>query len=338
MAERRRPPQVRDRLAFLLTLVPYLIDHARVTVAEVAEHFTVSPDEVRAAVTLIAVSGIPGETGTYQHDDLFDIAWDAFEERGEILLTQLIAIDDAPRFSGREAAALIAGLQYLSALPETRDSAALHTLMAKLARSSSSTAPHSVAIEASETDTVLADIRDALSWGVQLELDYSNAEGKRERRRVDPVRVESIDADWYLRGWCHLRRAARTFRLDRISNLAVTEDPISEAAATTAIPDTLFEGSPEDTLVTLDVVPAALGVIADYLPPAAAVEIVGDLRRVRIRMSHFHGLKRLVAGHPEMITVVAPEAARNVVAEWAGAGAEQYHNTPKARPPRPRGS
>src|SRR5690606_25650387 len=279
----RRTPQVRDRLTLLLALVPYLIDHDRVTVTDVAVHFNVTPEQVRGAVRLIAMSGIPGETGTYQHDDLFDIAWDAFEERDEIVLTQLIALDDAPRFSARETAALIAGLQYLTALPETRDSAALHSLMAKLARSSSAS-PHPVAVESSVTDAVLADIRDALSRGVQLELDYSNAEGHRERRRVDPLRIESVDADWYLRGWCHLRGAVRTFRLDRISNLVVTDEPVSDAAASATLPDTLFEGSPDDTVVTLDVVPAALGLIADYLPPAASVKQVDGVSRVSIRV------------------------------------------------------
>ncbi|HRN29051.1 MAG TPA: WYL domain-containing protein [Terrimesophilobacter sp.] len=325
MAEKRRPPHVRDRLTFLLTLVPYLIDHDRVSVTDVAAHFEVTPDDVRAAVTLIAMSGIPGETGTYQHDDLFDIAWDDFNENDEIVLTHLIAIDDAPRFSGRETAALIAALQYLSALPETRDTAALHTLMAKLARSANTAATTPVAIEAAETDGVLADIRDALSWGVQLELSYSNAEGRHERRRVDPIRIESIDTDWYLRGWCHLRQALRTFRLDRISDLVVTEEPVSGAASSDSIPDTLFEGSPDDTLVTLDVVPAAIGVITDYLPPAATIDTVGDLRRVGIRVSHFHGLKRLVAGHPGMITVVEPPEARAAVAGWAHAGAARYN-------------
>lgn len=323
MAERKRQPQARDKLTFLLSLVPYLIDHDRVSVSEVARVFDVSADEVRAAVHLIAMSGIPGETGTYQHDDLFDIAWDAFEENDEIVLTHLVAIDDAPRFSGRETAALIAGVQYLSALPETRDSHALTSLLAKLARGSSSV-PQAVAVESSETDAALALIRDAVARGVQIEFDYLNAEGHRERRRVDPARIESIDSDWYLRGWCHLRQAVRTFRLDRISELVGTDEPSTGAARQAQIPDTLFEGSADDIEVTLDVVPAALSLIQDYLPPAASVEAVGELSRVSIRVSHFHGLKRLVAGLPGVVTVVHPPEARRAVAEWASAGAEGY--------------
>ena len=64
-------------------------------------------EQIRQAVRLIAVSGVPGETTQYQHDDLFDIDWDAFEQDDEIAITHLVAIDESPRFSAREAAALI---------------------------------------------------------------------------------------------------------------------------------------------------------------------------------------------------------------------------------------
>ena len=95
-----------DKLTFLLSLVPYLMDHDRVSVSEVAEHFGVPADRVRDAVSLIAMSGVPGETHQYLHGDLFDIQWDEFENNDTIVLTHLVAIDDSPRFSAREAAAM----------------------------------------------------------------------------------------------------------------------------------------------------------------------------------------------------------------------------------------
>ena len=138
-----------DKLAFLLALVPYLLDRDRVGVAEAAAHFQVSDEQVREAVRLIAVSGVPGETSQYQHGDLFDIAWDDFESLDEIQITHRVALDDSPRFSAREAAALIAGLQYLQAMPETLDSSVHSSLMAKLARGASAE-PSQVAVARSE--------------------------------------------------------------------------------------------------------------------------------------------------------------------------------------------
>ncbi|HAM27176.1 MAG TPA: WYL domain-containing protein [Microbacteriaceae bacterium] len=323
MAERQAPLHAQDKLAFLLSFVPFLMEHERISVQEVADHFGVSAQRIREAVELIAVSGIPGETGQYQHGDLFDLAWDDFEENDQIVLTNLVAIDDAPRFSGREAAALIAGLQYLSALPENADRAAIATLMTKLSRGASGI-PSQVAVEASDSDATLALIRESVTTGVQLEFDYLNARGEHERRRVDPLRVESVDADWYLRGWCHLREGVRTFRLDRIGNPKITTEAITFHAADVRLPETLFEGSADDLIVTLDIDPVAAPLLADYIPDDAVSTEVDGRRRTSVRVSHYHGLKRLVAGLPGVVTVVDPPEARAVVAGWAAAGAARY--------------
>lgn len=333
MADHSAPLQARDKLTFLLSLVPYLMDHDRVSVQVAAEHFGVSEEQIRDSVRLIAVSGIPGETAAYQPDDLFDIAWDDFEDNDQIVLTNLVAIDDAPRFSGREAAALIAGLQYLSALPENSDRSAVATLMAKLARGASAT-PSQVAVAANETDTTLAAIRDAVATGHQLEFDYLNSREVHERRRVDPLRVESVDDDWYLRGWCHLRGALRTFRLDRIGDPVVTEELLSYHPEDVNLPDTLFEGTPDDLEVEIAIAPSALQLIADYLPDGAPAPRAAEagLVRATIRVSHLHGLKRLACSHPGVLTVLAPEEARHAVAEWAAAGAAPYQ---PARPESP---
>ena len=55
----------------------------------------------------------------------------SLEDNDQIVLTQQVAIDDSPRYSAREAAALIAGLQYLSALPENADRDVIGSLMAR---------------------------------------------------------------------------------------------------------------------------------------------------------------------------------------------------------------
>lgn len=325
MAERAQPQRAQDKLAFLLSLVPYLIDRDRVSVSEVAKHFGVPEQQIRDAVQLLAVSGIPGETNSYQHGDLFDIAWDSFEENDEIVLTNLVAIDDAPRFSAREAAALIAGLQYLSSLPEQADRAAIASLMSKLSRGASAE-PSAVAVAALETDNTLQLARDSVERGRQLEFTYVDSRGELESRKVDPLRVESIDSDWYLRGWCHLREAVRTFRIDRISNPRIIDEPISHEPSDVTLPETLFEGSDDDLAVTIEVDSAALPLLADYAPETISTDDAAGRMTVSLRVSHYHGLKRLVASMPGAVTVVAPSEARAVVREWASAGAQRYES------------
>ncbi len=323
MAERAQPHKAQDKLAFLLSLVPYLMDHDRVSVANAAAHFGVPEEQIRDAVRLISVSGVPGETASYQHGDLFDISWDDFEDNDQIVLTNLVAIDDSPRFSAREAAALIAGLQYLSSLPEHADRAAIVSLMSKLSRGASAE-PSQVAVEQGETDATLGLIRDAVANGVQLKFDYLSSRGISENRHVDPLRVESVDTDWYLRGWCHLRKAVRTFRLDRISNPVITSEPIAHGASEVALPDTLFEGSDNDLLVTLDVAAGAEALLADYVPDGAETIEADGRVRMTVRVSHYHGLKRLIGSMSGVATVVGPPDARAAVAEWAAAGSARY--------------
>jgi proteasome accessory factor C len=325
MAESKRaqPRHAQDKLAFLLSLVPYLIDRDRVSVVEAAAHFGVPEAQVREAVRLIGVSGIPGETAMYQDGDLFDIAWDDFEDNDQIVITHMVAIDESPRFSAREAAALIAGLQYLSALPEHADRAAIASLSSKLSRGASAD-PSQVAVEATDTNATLGLIRESVATGVQLGFDYLNSRGEAEHRTIDPLRVESVDSDWYVRGWCHLREALRTFRLDRISNPVVTSAPITHSATDVTLPETLFEGSPDDLIVTIDVSKSAAPLLVDYIPDGTASAEVDGRIRTSIRVSHFHGLKRLIASMPGVATVVSPPEARAAVAEWAAAGASRY--------------
>nr|WP_157887812.1 WYL domain-containing protein [Frondihabitans sp. PAMC 28766] len=298
------------------------MDRGSVSVAEAAAHFGVLEKQIRGAVELIAVSGIPGETTQYQHGDLFDIAWDDFEQNDVIVLTNLVAIDDSPRFSAREAAALIAGLQYLSSLPENADRQAIASLQSKLSRGASS-APSQVAVENSETNELLSLVRRAVEEGVQIEFDYSGVRGQSERRRVDPLRVESVDADWYLRGYDHLREAVRTFRLDRISGAAVSDAAITHRASDVSLPEKLFEGSPDDVVVTVEIDQAASSLLADYAPDD--VEPAGPGRcRMRLRVNQFGSLARLVAGLPGRAVVVEPPSARAAVADWASRASRLY--------------
>ncbi|WP_395243147.1 helix-turn-helix transcriptional regulator [Agromyces sp. MMS24-K17] len=320
---RARAQKAPDKLVFLLSLVPFLLERRVVDVAEAAEHFNVTEAQIRDAVTLIATSGLPGETGTYQANDLFDIDWDAFDDEGVIIIVHHVAIDDAPRLSSREAAALIAGLQYLSALPENAGSAQLRALLGKLTAGASD-APNALAVAEAEADASLAMVRTAVAEGRQLEFDYRNVQGGRGRRRVDPLRVRSNGADWYLQAYCHTREDVRSFRLDRMTDLSVTDEPIGDHSGV-ELPDGLFQRADTDLDVVVDVAPESLPLIAEYLADSTAEEVEGRLR-VTLRLAHYHGLKRLVAGLPAVVTVVAPPEARAVVAEWAASGLAGYED------------
>ena len=311
----RPAAKAQDKLAFLLSLVPYLMDHDRVSVTEAAKHFGVQEEQIRDAVRLIAVSGIPGETATYQHGDLFDIAWDDFEDNDQIVLTNLVAIDDSPRFSAREAAALIAGLQYLSALPENADRAAI-ALAHVEALPRSVGCPSPVAVEATETDEALGLIRRRSSRACRSSSTTSTrAASGSAARSTRSASSRSTPTGTCAGGATCARRCAHSASTDRLPR-PITQEPITHGAEDVTLPETLFEGTADDLLVTIDVTPAALPLLADYIPAERRRASTTDRVRTTVRVSHFHGLKRLIAAAGRRDRRRAGEA-RAVVAEWA---------------------
>ena len=198
------------------------------------------------------------------------------------------------------------------------------TLADKLSRGASAH-PSAVAVEGSEPDEILALLRQAVARRRAGRIRLP-----RRRRRptagagVDPLRIESMDADWYLRGWCHLREGVRTFRLDRISALTLTDAPVTDRADRSALPGHAVRtlGERHDS-----------GRSRWRPPPCRCSPTTSPDARARCRPTgaRVHHLGRPLP-RPEasggrdvpVVTVIEPADARRAVAQWAAAGAARY--------------
>lgn len=315
MTERAAPLGAPDKLAFLLSLVPYLIDQVRVTVDDAAAHFGITSEQMRKAVTLIAMSGTPGADGTYTHETLFDIDWDDFDER-DVIRFRAAPMEERPRFSAREAAALLAGLQRVAALPEFAARVDVVQLMAKLARGASD-APTSLAVRPGERAGIHATLVEALANGRRVRIDYVSTRGERQVREVDPVRVDGVDDAWYLRGWCLSRDAERTFLIDRMASVEVLG--AAESHPVDAAPEPIFRGDADDERVELAMPVTALPLIADYRGADDPIRIEGDRAIVTLRIAHPGILGRVAARVAGAVEIIGPSSARAAVLDWARA-------------------
>ena len=68
--------------------------------------------------------------------------------------------------------------------------------------------------------TILSSINDKLI----IEVNYTNADDNKSMRALEAVGISYTHPNWYLSAWCHLREEYRTFRLDRIENIKITEN------------------------------------------------------------------------------------------------------------------
>lgn len=313
-----------DRAALLLQLVPYLISKGEVSVAEAADEFDVTAEQMRTMVRGLTVIGLPGDSGYWQMaNELFDIDWDLLDERDLIAITNSVGLERAPRLTAREAAALLAGLQLAATIPGVGDSQLYAGLLAKLARGASRT-PAAVVVASEPVDAVRRLVTDALGQRVAVSFTYKTPEGAPTTRTVDPVKVLIAQGQWYLQGWCHLREAMRTFHLDRVSDLALTDIPITHGQE--SAPD-WFDATGRDAgdevIVTLEFPASVAPLLGDYLD-RATVTTAAAVSTARMRVADEVSLRRLAARRGGDVRILAPTGAREAAREWAEAGLAQY--------------
>ncbi len=322
-----------DRVMLLMSLVPYLIEHGPTPVAELAKTFDVEPRVLRRLVQFLGIAGVPGETRTYQHEDLFDIDWEALEQHDVVSLTQVVAVDDIPRFSSSETAALIAGLHALAPmLPASMREAARST-----AEKLSSVEPvdarrASVSVTEEPVQRRLATITAAIDQGASVRFEYRDAQGDRTLRTVDPLLLGQSGGSWYLRAHCLDRDAERTFLVDRMREPQLLEQRAQHRGADGGSASPLgldgigFGGAGLDgagLTARLRVRVGALHRIADFAPSVLGRAEAGWVR-AEVELLHPAVAARIVQTAPGEIVVEHPASAREAVRRWADRALARY--------------
>ncbi|MEI3843489.1 MULTISPECIES: helix-turn-helix transcriptional regulator [Microbacterium] len=316
----RRPLLTSDRVRAYLTLVPYLLERGEVSLEEAASDFDVTVPQMRSMVEKLTLIGLPGDEGYWQQpQELFDINWDLLDEQGIIELTNDVGLRRAPRLTAREAAALLAGLQLTAAVPAVAESGVIAGLIAKLSRGAAGL-PADVIVAPGPVDEVRSLVSRALQDGVAVSFTYRAPDAPAITRTVDPVKVLITNGQWYLQGWCHLRRAMRTFHLDRVSDPRLTDIPIEHGEE--PVPELFAVGGEGEATIRLPERIAPL--LSDYLERAEA-EVHDGVVTARLRVGDPLTLKRLAARYGGQVELLAPHAARTAAHDWAAAGLALYN-------------
>lgn len=309
------------RLSRLLTMVPWLLRRQGVDLADAADRFGVSPEQIDADLALLFVCGLPGG----MPDDLIEAEW----ESGRVYLGNADTIARPLRLGVDEALTLLVGLRSLADVPGLADPQVLADTIAVLedAVDASSaalarTASRRIHVDAgshAETRHVPA-LREALRQRRRVHLRYVvPTRDEATERDVDPMRLTRSTGHWYLEGWCHRSQDTRLFRLDRIEELEVLEEDGTPPPQ--AHPRDLTQGPyrPQDAAFSAGLVlePEARWVL-DYYPHEVLGSTDGERVTIRIPASDPAWVTRLVrrlGGHaqvvdpPELVERVRDEAS-----------------------------
>ncbi len=281
----------------ILALVPWLLERPGASVAEAAAFFGVDERTIVSDLDTLGYCGLPGLGG----GDLFEVTI----EGDRILLGMAEELRRPLRLTPDQALRLLlAGEAVAAAMAD--DVPALRSAMTALREAVR--LPEEVAVElASEGTGWLASLREAIGAGVQVRLSYQGRSDDEPRDRlVHPRRLHVAHGHWYLVGadaQGDVATQPRTFRLDRVVDLEVTEQPAQRVDLSDVRPE--YEPTPEDVDVELELGPSARWV-AEAVSAVDVEELDGGRRRVRFATDAPGWVRRLVISAAPDARVVEP--------------------------------
>lgn len=311
----------KEKVTLLLSLVPYVLEHGPTPIEELAQRFRIPAREVRRLAQFIGTAGIPGESLAALDNDLFDIDWDALLDDDVLDITRTIAIDDVPRFSGTEAAAILAGLSHLRALLREHDPAASAAAERAARKMSAATSPSRTEVSLEVAPPPVPPAYDVLSRALEeqrnVSFAYVDRKGNVTSRTVDPHHLVQGADTWYLRGYSHERQEERMFRLDSMSNVTIG-GPVQAGLPASTL-GTVSERFPEhafDTEVIVIVYPDVRYLLDAWNPRLLETREDGTLL-MSVALVHPERVIDLICVAPTGIEVVEPQELRAFVRDWA---------------------
>lgn len=197
----------------VLTVLELLQTYGQLSSGELAQRLEVNRRSIRRYVTMLQDLGIPVES-----------------TRGRNGGYRLKAGYKVPplMFTNNEAMALTLGLITVDRLGIAMDEPAVEGALAKISRVlpeavrdqvnsiQNATVPNDVSGPEAVPSDLIIDLSRSIHANQQIWIRYQTPRGETSRL-VDPYGLVTRDGYWYLVGWCHLRKALRVFRLDRIT-------------------------------------------------------------------------------------------------------------------------
>lgn len=205
-----------EQVERLLAEIPYAQAHPGITLAALAQEFGITPDQARRDLTLAMMCGLPGQLP----GDLIEVDLDELEGEGVVYLSNAGALDRPLRLTAPQAVSLQLALSVIGDVAPRRIARAVAGLRDKIAQASTRAASIDVQVLAGEP-AIREDLSDAISRGDRVRLTYAGQGGGAvSQPTVDPHRIVVRDGVAYLWAYAVDRRDWRTYRLDRITEVA----------------------------------------------------------------------------------------------------------------------
>ncbi|WP_346871523.1 YafY family protein [Clostridium sp. UBA5119] len=202
----------------LISIIMVLLNYERVSAIKLAEMFEVSPRTIYRDIETISLAGIPIIT----HNGV----------NGGISIMQEYKVDKK-LFTATDISTLLMGLSSVSTTLSNKEIiGTLEKVKGLLPKeqirdlelkSNQITVDLTTWMGNKSFYPKLDKIKKALSESKYLSFEYYGGNREKNERCIEPYKLILKEVNWYLQGYCMLRKDFRVFKLSRISNIEILE-------------------------------------------------------------------------------------------------------------------
>ena len=204
-----------EQTARLLDLVPFLLSHQGISLSDLAKHFDIEAEVMLDDLNTLWMCGLPGYTPL----ELIDLAFDS----GYVTIRNAASLAYIRTMSSSEIVALTLGLDLLredSLELGIEQRERIDALSTKLREQ---IGVH-ISIAASPTTSHRSVVSTSIARRVPVDLTYYSTNSDEETKRIVTAYDFFLENDVeYFQGYCHTSRGMRTFRVDRIVSVVLSD-------------------------------------------------------------------------------------------------------------------
>ena len=211
----KAPTTPLEQTARLLDLVPFLLSHQGISLADLAKHFKVENEVIIDDLNTLWMCGLPGYTPL----ELIDLAFDS----GYVTIRNAAPLAYVRTMSSAEIVSLALGLDHLRETTEkltVDQSERIEKLSSKLRDQ----VGEQISIASSPHTANRSVVARSISQRVPVQMTYYSANSDHESQRLvtayDFFRDNEAE---YFQAYCHSSQGMRTFRVDRIVSATLAE-------------------------------------------------------------------------------------------------------------------
>ena len=301
------------RTARLLDLIPFILSHQGIAIADLANEFGVTEKEILADLNLIFMCGLPQYTAL----ELIDLSF----EHGFVTVREPQNLDKPRKLSGEELSILIMGLDVVrTQITDPVKEQIAKDLQVRLKQLVESATANAILYADDRHLPYIEIINKALQNRIALNISYLNtSKDEITTRRILPLEVFQQGDEFLLLTWCYLSKANRTFAIARILSCDLISDTLPDSIA-----DINLTLLPENSIVKIRFKydRAALSFIENIQDRIVAIDQVAMIASVEVWDSEW--ILRNVLANAGHIKILAPVQFAHEVASRAKIALSNY--------------